>query len=73
MQKSDHKVLRQIAERFRELRKEEKGLTLDTVYTDTGINIKRIEVGSVNLSIATIVKLCEYYEISLEEFFKGIK
>ncbi len=72
MRKSDHKMLRQIALRFRELRKE-KGLTLDAVYYDTGINIKSLEVSSKNLAIATIIKLCEYYEVTLEEFFRGME
>ncbi len=72
MRKSDHKILRQIALRFRELRKERK-LTLDAVIFDTGINIKRIEYeGNRNLSIDTITRLCEYYEVTLEEFFKGL-
>jgi transcriptional regulator with XRE-family HTH domain len=72
MQKSDHIVLRKIAMRFRELRKERR-LTLEAVSFDTGINIARIEAGSKNLAIATIVNLCEYYGVTLEEFFRGME
>ena len=72
MRKSDHKMLRQIALRFRELRKERK-LTLDAVYYDTGINVGSLEVSNKNLAIATIIKLCEYYGVTLEEFFRGME
>lgn len=73
MQENDHKVHRQIALRFRELRKE-RNLTLDAVIFDTGINIKRIEYGgNINLSVDTIVRLCEYYEISLGDFFNSLE
>jgi transcriptional regulator with XRE-family HTH domain len=71
MQKSDHKMLRQIAVKFRELRKERK-LTLDAVKFDTGVNVSNLEIGSKNLAIATIIKLCEYYGVTLEEFFRGM-
>jgi transcriptional regulator with XRE-family HTH domain len=72
MQKSDHTVLRKIAVRFRELRKE-RGLTLDAVSFDTGINIARIETGARNLAVATVAKLCDYYCVTLEDFFKGLE
>ena len=70
-QRRDGKLLRQIAERLREIRKELK-ITQDTVIEDTGVSIANIEAGSMNLTIMTIAILCEYYEVTLEEFFKGI-
>ena len=71
MARRDEKVLRQIAERIREIRKELK-ITQDVVEQDTGLSIGRIEAGSMNLTVTTIVILCDYFEVSLEEFFRGI-
>ncbi len=72
IQRRDDKLLEQIADRFRALRKE-RLLTQDAVYEDTGVDIGRIEKSRINPSISTINSLCEYYEISLEEFFRDIK
>ncbi len=71
MQKSDHIIIPQVARRFREIRKERR-ITLEAATFDTGVNVARIEYSSKNLSLVTITKLCEYYEVTLEEFFKGL-
>ncbi len=60
-----------VAKRLKQIR-EERGLSQTTVYIDTDYNLGRIEVGKTNISISTLAILCKYYEISLEEFFKGI-
>ncbi len=67
----DDKLIRQVADRFRELRKA-RGLTLDAVLEDTNVDIKYYESRATNVTITTIAILCEYFDISLEEFFKGI-
>lgn len=71
IQRRNNKVLRQVAEKLRSLRKE-RGLSQDTVYIDTDINVKRIEVGTINISLTTLTILCNYYGITLEEFFRGM-
>ena len=71
VQRRDDKVLRQIADRIREIRKELK-ITQTTIIEDTGINIGNLEATPKNLAITTIVILCDYFEVSLEEFFRGI-
>ena len=71
MARRDDKVLLQIAERIREIRKELK-ITQNVVEEETGLSIGRIEAGSMNLTITTIVILCDYFEVSLEDFFRGI-
>ena len=64
---------RRMVERLREIRKE-RGLTQDNVRNDLGeLNIGRIEVGQHSITITTLALLCDYYGITLEEFFKGIK
>ncbi len=68
----DDKMLRQIVDKFREIRKS-RGLTQGAVYEDTGIHVAKYETSNYNLSITTIAILCSYYEISLRDFFDGIE
>lgn len=65
-------LMLKVAEKLKNLRNE-KNITQEVVYFDTNINVKRIEVGSMNISLTTLAILCEYYGITLEEFFKGIE
>ena len=69
--KSDHIVIKKIATGFLKLRKR-RGLTQEAVRYDTGISIARIEAGNVNLAIDTIARLCDYFEISLGDFFNSL-
>ncbi len=64
-------MLRQIIDKLRDIRKS-RGLTQAAVYEDTSVQVSKYEVGYMNMSITTIAILCEYFDISLEEFFKGI-
>ena len=71
IQKIDNALSKKIALRLKELRKS-RGVTQLAVYEDLGIHIGRIETGRNDLSISTIKKICDYFEIELSEFFKGI-
>jgi len=53
---------------IKQLRKA-KSITLEVFYFDTGIHLARIEQGKQNISVATLAKICEYFEISLSNFF----
>lgn len=64
-------LLQSIAKKLRELRKA-KGISQTDAYIDTDIHVARVETGRQNISVSTLSDLCDYYEISLEEFFKGI-
>ncbi len=64
-------MMRQVAQKLKKLR-HNKGVTQEVVYFDTNINVKRIEVGTMNISLTTISILCEYYGVSLGEFFSDI-
>lgn len=64
--------LKRIAERSKELR-EKHGVTQEEFYNDTGINIGRIERAKRDFSMTTLYAICEYYEITVSEFFEGIK
>ena len=72
MARRDDKLIKQVAERIRELRKAHE-LTQDALREDTGLHIKNIESKGVNVTISSIAILCKYFEISLEEFFKGME
>ena len=72
MARRDEKAIRQVAERIRQLRKEH-GLTLDALHEDTGLHVKNIESKGMNITISSIAIICRYFEISLEDFFKGLE
>lgn len=64
-------ILLQLANRVRSLRKE-KNLTQEDCFNDTGVHFARIEQGKRNISYFTLYKICDYFEISLQEFFQDI-
>jgi transcriptional regulator with XRE-family HTH domain len=63
---------------FKELRAE-TGLSQGAVVTDVfdaknvTINMARIETGKGDISSSTIFLLCEYYKISISNFFKRVE
>lgn len=61
-----------VAARLRELR-ELKGVSQESVYIDTDLNIGRIEAAMSNLTIDTLAILCDYYGVTFSDFFKGIE
>lgn len=70
-QRCNQELLDKIAKRIKQLR-EEKGISQDTFYIDTDIHIARIEIGKVNITVSTLQAICDYFEISLNEFFNDI-
>jgi transcriptional regulator with XRE-family HTH domain len=53
---------------IRQIRKE-KNITLEVFYFDTGIHLARIEQAKQNITVATLLKICNYFEIKLSDFF----
>lgn len=51
----------------------EKKVTLEVFYFDTGIHLARIEQGKQNITVATLAAICNYFEISLSHFFKLVE
>lgn len=68
-QYQDKELLNAIILTLKELRKE-KGITLETFYFDTGIHLARIEQGKTNISVSTLSKICNYFNLSLADFFQ---
>ncbi|MCD8034479.1 MAG: helix-turn-helix transcriptional regulator [Alistipes sp.] len=64
----DTMLLEAIASRLKALRVA-KGVSQETVYEDTGIHIGKIETARYNVTVSTLSKLCNYYGITLKEFF----
>ena len=65
-------LVEQVVERLKSIRRD-RGLTQENVRFDTDLNIGRIESGRHSISLTTLADLCDYYGISLEEFFKEIE
>jgi DNA-binding Xre family transcriptional regulator len=64
-------LLKAIADRLKEIRNN-RSLSQEDVYNDTGIHVARIEVAKANITVSTLEALCRYYDISLKFFFDSI-
>ena len=64
-------LLKKTVKRIKQLRAERQ-ITQEDFYFDTGIHIGRIEGAHLNISLSTLKAICDYFKITLEEFFKGI-
>lgn len=65
-------VVRGVVAQLRELR-HARNLSQKQVFSDTDINIGRIESGRGNISVSTLADLCAYYGIPLREFFERLE
>jgi transcriptional regulator with XRE-family HTH domain len=64
-------LVSKIANRIKQLR-EEKGISQDSFFIDTDIHIARIESGRSNMTVSTLSAICDYFGITLSDFFKDI-
>lgn len=64
----DKDLLAEITLGIKTLR-EEKNITLETFFFDTGIHLARIEQGKTNITVSTLSQICRYFNISLKDFF----
>ncbi len=71
IKKKDVELAKTLAKRLKEVRKD-KGITQENVRFDLNMNIGRVEIGENCISLPTLKRLCDYYGITLEEFFRGI-
>lgn len=61
-------LLKKIALSIKEIRSNSE-ITLDDFYVDTGIHLARIEQGKTNITVSTLKVICDYFNVSLVEFF----
>ena len=66
---SKKEALSQLGKRVKELRRI-KGVSQQNAYNDTGIHFARIEQGKRDVGYFTIIRLCNYFEIDLVDFFQ---
>lgn len=59
-------ILLELANRIKTIRQKKK-LTQAICYEDTGINFGRIERGVRDISFTTLLRICKYFQISLNE------
>lgn len=53
--------------------REKQSLTQEVVFYDTGIHIGRIESGKFDLTLTTLKKLCNYYDITMYSVFRKLE
>lgn len=71
-QRFNEELITKIVKRIKQLR-EEKSVSQETFYIDTDIHIARIETGRINITVSTLQDICDYFEISLVDFFVGME
>jgi len=71
-QRCNKELLLKIAQRIKQLR-EERNITQDIFYIDTDIHIARIETAKTNITVGTLHDICNYFSISLTDFFSEMK
>lgn len=67
----DKELLQRIAVVLKQLR-DEKGLVQLEVIDESKVHVGRIETAKANPTVSTISLLCEYYQITMAEFFKRV-
>ncbi len=72
LNQKDEILLKAIASEIRQIR-QSKGLSQESVYLDTEIHCARLEQGRLNVTVGTLKRLCDYFGITLSEFFKAIE
>ena len=71
-QRCNKELLLKIARRIKQLR-EERNISQEIFYIDTDIHIARIEIAETNITVSTLNDICNYFSISLADFFKEMK
>ena len=64
----DVKLLRFIAKKVKKPR-EARNMSQADVFNDIGIHIGRIEAGDRDISISTVKAVCNYFGMSISDFF----
>ena len=72
LQYQDKELLNKIILTIKQVRKKH-GVTLENFYFETGIHLARIEQGKTNISVSTLSKICNYFNLSLGDFFKLVE
>ena len=71
-QSSNSNLNNAIVQKIKRLR-EDNNVTLEVFYFDTGIHLARIEQGKTNITVNTLYRICQYFELTLSSFFEDIE
>jgi len=61
-----------IVKKIKSLR-QNKNITQEVFYFDTGIHLARIEQGKTNITINTLFNICNYFDTTLKDFFSDLE
>ncbi|GHN00368.1 hypothetical protein WSM22_18570 [Cytophagales bacterium WSM2-2] len=67
----DSRLIEKVILRIKKLR-EDKGVSLQQFYEDTGVHLARIESEKRDIPISTLARICNYFKISLKDFFENV-
>lgn len=62
---------KKVSLQIRKIRRQQR-VTQEKFYTDTNINIARLESGKIDIRLETLRKICVYFDVSLSGFFQGM-
>lgn len=65
------RFIQAVGQYLRQLRKE-RGLSQEKVTFQKNIYLTRIENGYRDITLNTLMRLCDAYQITLRDFFKGL-
>ncbi|CAN5432924.1 hypothetical protein BH09BAC6_BH09BAC6_17220 [soil metagenome] len=68
---SDDAFKKKVSLQIKRLRRQNQ-VTQEKFYSETNINIARLESGKIDIRLDTLRKVCYYFDVSLSGFFNGI-
>jgi transcriptional regulator with XRE-family HTH domain len=68
---SDDAFKKKVALQIKNLRRQNQ-VTQERFYSETNINIARLESGKIDIRLDTLRKVCYYFDVSMTGFFQGI-
>lgn len=61
-----------VALKIKSLRSE-SNISQEELIEDTGLNVSLIEMGKTNVTINTILRICQRFDSTMSEFFEGFE
>jgi DNA-binding Xre family transcriptional regulator len=68
---SEDAFKKKVSLQIKRLRRQNQ-VTQEKFYSETNINIARLESGKIDVRLDTLRKVCYYFDVSLSGFFQGI-
>lgn len=65
-------LLRSIGTRLKRFRVD-RGYTQEVVTDRTGVNVGLYETGKTNMTVVILAVLCNFYGVTLDEFFQNME